>query len=72
MAISVALTRLLYDAPRMARSVGPDQTAPEEQSDLGLHCLPRCICLCTLNFYCMFVWRSILIIPSHNKVVEGI
>ena len=23
----------------MAYSVGPDQTAPAEQSDLGLHCL---------------------------------
>ena len=23
----------------------PDQTAPEEQSDLGLHCLP-------MSFYC--------------------
>ena len=23
---------------RMANSVDPDQTAPEEQSDLGLHC----------------------------------
>ena len=23
-----------------ANSVDPDQTAPQEQSDLGLHCLP--------------------------------
>ena len=23
-----------------ANSVGPDQTAPQEQSDQGLHCLP--------------------------------
>ena len=29
------------DADGMANSVGPDQTAPEEQSDLGLHCLRR-------------------------------
>ena len=27
-----------------ANSVDPDQTAPEEQSDLGLHCLLRPIC----------------------------
>ena len=33
------------DADGMANSVDPDQTAPrEEQSDLGLHCLPRPIC----------------------------
>ena len=28
------------DADRMANSVNPDQTAPFEWSDLGLHCLP--------------------------------
>ena len=29
----------------MTNSVDPDQTAPrEEQSDLGLHCLPRPVC----------------------------
>ena len=33
------------DADRMANSVDPDQI--EEQSDLGLHCLPRPICLKT-------------------------
>ena len=34
----------------MANSVDPDQPAPEE-SDLGLHCLPRSVCLkifCTM------------------------
>ena len=25
----------------MANSADPDQTAPQEQSDLGLHCLPK-------------------------------
>ena len=30
----------LKDADRIANSVDPDRTAPE-QSDLGLHCLPR-------------------------------
>ena len=29
------------DADRMATSVDPDQTLLLEQSDLGLHCLPR-------------------------------
>ena len=29
----------LKDADKIANSVDPDQTAPEEQSDLGLHCL---------------------------------
>ena len=28
----------------MANSVDPDQTAPEEQSDLGLHCLHMLFC----------------------------
>ena len=32
------------DADGMANSVDPDQTAPLEESDLGLHCLPRHIC----------------------------
>ena len=67
MAKSVALTRMLYDVPRMARSVGIYQTVPQEQSDLGLHCLPRSICPSTLNFYCMLVWRSILICLSIGK-----
>ena len=34
----------------MESSTGPDQTAPEEQSDLGLHCLLRLICLNTEIF----------------------
>ena len=28
----------------MAKSVDPDQTAPKEQSDLGLHCLHMPFC----------------------------
>ena len=32
------------DADEMADSEDPDQTALEEQSDLGRHCLPRPIC----------------------------
>ena len=31
------------DAAEMENSVDPDQTA-QEQSDMGLHCLPRLIC----------------------------
>ena len=30
----------------------------EEQSDLGLHCLPRTICPKTLDHYGMFLWRN--------------
>ena len=37
------------DADGMANSVDPDQT------DLGLHCLPRPICLKTLDHYGTFV-----------------
>ena len=35
------------DAGRIANSVGPDQ----EQSDLGVHCLPRPVCPKTLDHY---------------------
>ena len=37
----------------MANSVGPDQTAPWEQSDLGLHSLLGHISLKTLIVYSM-------------------
>ena len=39
------------DANGIANSEDPDQTAPKEQSDLGLHCLPRPICPKTLDHY---------------------
>ena len=44
------------DADGIANSEDPDQTAPRirlllEQSDLGLHCLPRPICPKTLDHY---------------------
>ena len=35
----------------MANSVEPDQTALEEQSDLGLHCFLRPVCPSTYIFY---------------------
>ena len=34
------------DSQVWANSADPDQTAPEEQPDQGLHCLPFC-----LNFF---------------------
>ena len=36
-----------------ANSADPDQTAPEEQSDLGLHWLPKFFCLHTCYKYCI-------------------
>ena len=39
------------DVNGIANSVDPDQTAPKEQSDLGLHCLPRPICPKTYDHY---------------------
>ena len=39
------------DANGLANSEDPDQTAPPEQSNLGLHCLPRPICPKTLDHY---------------------
>ena len=38
------------DADGIANSEDPDQIAPEEQSDLGLHCLFRPICPKTSKF----------------------
>ena len=38
------------DAAGITNSVNPDPFAPHEQSDLGLHCLPRRVCLNTLDF----------------------
>ena len=37
------------DAHGVANSVDPDQTAPKEQSDLGLHCLLRPNCFNTFT-----------------------
>ena len=39
------------DADGMANIVDPDQTAPSEQSDLGLHCLLGPIVPNTWNFH---------------------
>ena len=50
------------DAEGMAISVDPDQTAPEEQSDLDLHCLLRPTCPDLLrNFYGnMFMCHNVI------------
>ena len=39
------------DADGMANSVDPDQTAPQEQFDVGIHCLPRSVSLKTYDQY---------------------
>ena len=39
------------DSDRITNRVDTDQTAPKEQSDLGLHCLLRPICPNISNFY---------------------
>ena len=39
------------DADRITNRVDTDQTAPEEQSDLGLQCLLRPICPNISNYY---------------------
>ena len=41
------------DAEGIANTVDPDQTAPQEQSDLGLHCLPGRACPKTEENYGM-------------------
>ena len=63
----------------MANTVDPDQTAPLEQSDLGLHCLPRHICPKTNDLYgsshvlfsfCRYCSRSCLTMMAGVGVVH--
>ena len=53
----------------MANTVDPDQAAPEEQSDLDLHCLPRDVCL--KNFGSLSYKQKIFLLAVrhfyHNK-----
>ena len=51
----------------MANSVDPDQTA-EEQSDLGLHCLPRPVCLKTYENYgrCSIIYSLTECLTLHD------
>ena len=42
-------------ADPMANSVDPDL---KEQSDLGLHCLHRPVCLKTLNHYGTYIYKD--------------
>ena len=39
----LASGKKLNSAYKMANIADPDQTAPQEQSDQGLHCLLRCL-----------------------------
>ena len=43
------------DANEMADSVDPDQTALQWLSDLGLHCMPRPVCLSV--WLCMIIMQ---------------
>ena len=56
------------DACRMANRVGPDHT-DQEQSDLGLHCLPRPISPKTLNHYGIAFISMILSLQQTTKVL---
>ena len=42
------------DANELANSVEPDQTASEEQSDLGQHCLLRDLYVPIFRFFTVF------------------
>ena len=54
------------DADGMANSVDRDQTAPlgEEQSDLGLYCLPWLICPKTEDHYGILFQTNAAICPT--------
>ena len=43
----------------LSNSVNPDQTAPEEQSDHGFHCLPRHICSNTEGRYSSYQFPQV-------------
>ena len=43
----------------LANSVDPDQTAPKEQSDLGLHCLLIQFCSNIYNYYISVYFQSL-------------
>ena len=52
------------EADVMANSVDPDQTA-QEQSDLGLHCLPRPVCPETKDHYgTWLLYRIVMLLCS--------
>ena len=58
----------------MANSTGPDQTAPKEQSDLGLQCLHGHLCSNNLDRYskcsrCFFMilFQVYIKIQSYQK-----
>ena len=36
---TIAILSVMLFIGKLAKGVDPDQTAPKEQSDLGLHCL---------------------------------
>ena len=54
------------DADRMANSADPDQTAPE-QSDLGLHCLPRPVYPKTWDHYGRCYPSTVSILESQSS-----
>ena len=59
----------LKAADRMTNSVEPDTTAPpqEEQSDLGLHCLPRPVCVNINRIIIHFTAIVIIMFYSHSS-----
>ena len=67
------------EANKMANCVVPDQTAPEEQSDLDVHCLlrlssPGVVGWCRVNFQCpgvLLIWIIVGQRPTALAVGTG-
>ena len=57
---------VLENAYRMANGVDPDQTAPyfKEQSDRGLHCLPRQV----FSHFLSSLWQNIVVVFTIPKL----
>ena len=54
------------DVFRTANNIDPDQTAPQEQSDLGLHCLHRPTCPNIYNLYGNLITRAVVKTQDHG------
>ena len=55
----------------MANSVDPDQTAPKEQFDLGLHCLLRPVCPSLRSEYLWYIqYLDTLLVWRYDSVLR--
>ena len=56
----------------MVNGVDSDQTVPEEQSDLGLHCLFLCICPYTAIFMEQLKQETLYVPHYHTSLEDSV